>query len=85
MRLELTENAKKFIETLPEEDLAKVTFTEDAMESTDESISNNCDLFFPIGLNTVKTLCSPLTSYCITFLTFGNFNSDNFALIILSP
>ena len=40
MRLELTENAKKFIETLTEEDLTKVTFTEDAMESADESISN---------------------------------------------
>ena len=40
MRLELTENAKKFIETLTEEALTKVTFTEDAMESADESISN---------------------------------------------
>ena len=40
MRLELTENTKKFIETLTEEALAKVTFTEDALESDDESISN---------------------------------------------
>ena len=39
MRLELTESVKKFINTLDEADLAKVTITEDALESEDESIS----------------------------------------------
>lgn len=40
MKLELTESAKKFIETLNEEDLTKVTFTGNTMESDDEGISN---------------------------------------------
>lgn len=40
MRLELTESVKKFIDTLDESDLSKVTITEDALESDDESISN---------------------------------------------
>ena len=40
MRLELTESVKKFIETLDETDLAKVTITEDALESDSKDISN---------------------------------------------
>ena len=40
MKLELTESAKKFIETLNEEDLTKVTFTGNTMESDYEGISN---------------------------------------------
>ena len=39
MRLELTESVKKFIDTLDESDLSKVTITEDALESADEGIS----------------------------------------------
>lgn len=39
MRLALTESVKKFIETLDDADLAKVTITEDALESDSEDIS----------------------------------------------
>ena len=39
MRLALTESVKKFIETLDDTDLAKVTITEDALESDSEDIS----------------------------------------------
>lgn len=39
-RIELTDSAKKFIETLDETDLAKITFTENTMEYEDEIISD---------------------------------------------
>lgn len=39
MRLKLTEGVKKFIETLNESDLTKVTITDDAFESDDVDIS----------------------------------------------
>jgi hypothetical protein len=40
MKLDLTESVKKFIETLDETDLAKVTITSDALESDDAAISS---------------------------------------------
>ena len=39
MRLALTESVKKFIETLDDTDLTKITITEDALESNSEDIS----------------------------------------------
>lgn len=38
MRIELTESAKKFIATLDEADLEKVTITDSVLESDDEGI-----------------------------------------------
>jgi hypothetical protein len=38
MRIKLTENIRKFIETLDESDLTKVTITSDIFASDDESI-----------------------------------------------
>lgn len=39
MRLELTEDAKRFINTLNEAELANATFTENTMESEDPAIT----------------------------------------------
>lgn len=45
MRLELTESVKKFIGTLTEADFAKVTITDDALESDDDGISEKAEKF----------------------------------------
>ncbi len=45
MRLELTESARKFIETLDESELAKATFTETEMESDDPAIAVKFDKY----------------------------------------
>lgn len=54
MRLKLTERAKKFIETLTEEDLAKVTLTENTFESDDEGIHDKFIDFIKIELAKIK-------------------------------
>jgi hypothetical protein len=54
MRLELTERAKKFIETLTEEDLEKVTLTENTFESDDEVIHDKFIDFIKIELAKIK-------------------------------
>ena len=43
MRLALTESVRKFIDTLDEQDLSKVTITEDTFESNDETIITKFD------------------------------------------
>ena len=45
MKIKLTERTKSFVESLTEEDKTKVIITEDALESSDEEISQRFRIF----------------------------------------
>ena len=45
MKIKLTERTKSFVESLTEEDKTKVIITEDALESSDEEISQRLRVF----------------------------------------
>ena len=53
MRLELTEDTKKFINFLSEGDRAKLTFTNEFMESQDDGISDKFREYIKIRLSKV--------------------------------
>ena len=53
MRLELTEDAKKFIDFLSEDDRSKLTFTDEFVESNDEGISEKLREYIKIRLTKV--------------------------------
>lgn len=60
MRLELTASVRKFIDTLDEFDLIKITVTEDAIESNDKGISNKV---FEYAKARLATIAAKLEAY----------------------